>query len=285
MHFSIFHNFGALNSKPIFESFSHSIKRNGWRVSSHDLNADVAVIWSVLFKGRMLKNKEVYNHFRSQNKPVIILEVGGLSRNTLWKVAVNSIDRFGYYGPLDNDDQRRRKLNLTLKEWQQRENIIICLQNPHSLLWHSMPDMKSWTNQVIKDLRQQTDRKIIIRPHPRAPLDLFSFSTKQNIEIKIPNRIANSYDSYDFDSDLKNAYAVINWNSNPAVTSVINGVPVIVGDGSLASPVGNLDISKINKLEKPDRTQWINDLANTEWTIDEIAQGIPLDRIKSKLTL
>jgi hypothetical protein len=33
----------------------------------------------------------------------------------------------------------------------------------------------------------------------------------------------------------------------------------------------------------PDRTQWLNDYAHTEYTLDEIAQGIPLKRLTEKL--
>jgi hypothetical protein len=284
MHFSLFSNFGALNSKPIFEAFAASIKRKGWQVSTHNLNADIAVIWSVLFKGRMLPNKEVYTHFRSQNKPVIILEVGALQRNHLWKVALNSIDNSGYYGPSNNNELRRKLLNLKLKEWKQKENILVCLQNPNSLLWSNMPPIDVWVKTLINEIRKYSDRKIIIRSHPRAPIPLSLFNKMHNIEIKPPIRISNSYDSYDFEKELDNTYAVINWNSNPAIESILYGVPVVVGNTSLASPVGNFDVSTINNLSKPDRTQWLNDLAYTEWTVDEIDRGIPLDRLISKLT-
>jgi len=33
----------------------------------------------------------------------------------------------------------------------------------------------------------------------------------------------------------------------------------------------------------PDRTQWLNDYAWTEFTIQEISQGIPLKRLTSLL--
>ena len=33
----------------------------------------------------------------------------------------------------------------------------------------------------------------------------------------------------------------------------------------------------------PDRQQWLNDYAHTEYTLDEIAQGIPLKRLTEKL--
>ena len=34
---------------------------------------------------------------------------------------------------------------------------------------------------------------------------------------------------------------------------------------------------------KPDRTQWLNDYAHTEYTVEEISQGIPLKKLQPKL--
>jgi hypothetical protein len=50
-------------------------------INSYDNTCDVAVIWSVLWQGRMAGNKKVWDDFRSQGKPVVVLEVGGLLRN------------------------------------------------------------------------------------------------------------------------------------------------------------------------------------------------------------
>ena len=80
MNISLFRNYGAKNSPPVFDAFEESIKRKGWQISHHDMNADVAVIWSILWEGRMLSNRKVWESFRKKNKPVIVLEVGALDR-------------------------------------------------------------------------------------------------------------------------------------------------------------------------------------------------------------
>ena len=65
--------------------------------------------------------------------------------------------------------------------------------------------------------------------------------------------------------------------------TVLEGIPVFVGPCSLAYDVGNTDLSKINNPSKPDRQQWLNDLAYTEWTTKEISEGKPLLRLTSRL--
>ena len=63
----------------------------------------------------------------------------------------------------------------------------------------------------------------------------------------------------------------------------MNGIPAFVGPSSLAYDVANIDLKDINNPIKPDRTQWLNDLAHTEWTVEEISQGLPLKLLTSKL--
>ena len=82
---------------------------------------------------------------------------------------------------------------------------------------------------------------------------------------------------------MSDAYAVVNWSSNPATQAVMQGVPVYVGPDSLAFDVGCTNLASINAPVMPDRTQWLNDIAYTEWTIEEISQGIPLNLLTSKL--
>ena len=111
MIFCLYTDHGALNSKPIFEAFAKSIIDAGhtviynepYRLMGHYNNYDVAVIWSVLWDGRMSKNKDVWEQNRMLNKPVIVLEVGGINRGTTWKVGLNGINRDAYFGEQDND--------------------------------------------------------------------------------------------------------------------------------------------------------------------------------------
>jgi len=60
-------------------------------------------------------------------------------------------------------------------------------------------------------------------------------------------------------------------------------VPVFVGPDSLARDVGNLDIKYIDNPKMPDRQQWLNNYAHTEYTTDEIAQGVPLNNLLKSL--
>ena len=101
-----------------------------------------------------------------------------------------------------------------------------------------------------------------------------------SIKINLPKKISGTYDDFNFDQDLKNAWAVINPSSNTGILSIINGVPAFVDSTSLAAPVGNLDLSTVVNPIRPRRDEWLEKFCHTEWTTEEIAQGLPILRLK-----
>ena len=171
MKFSLWTQYGALNSKPIFDAFRLGCHSLGFTCVDNSDDADVDVIWSVLFSGRMAANKAIWERNTANAKPTIVLEVGGINRGTTWKVGLNGINRDAYFGPCGNNDDRHRLLGLSLKPWRTHgEYILICGQHDKSLQWQGMPRMSNWVIETISEIRKYTARPIIFRPHPRCPL-------------------------------------------------------------------------------------------------------------------
>ena len=291
MIFCLYTDYGALNSKPIFEAFAKSITDAGhkviynepYQVMHHYDNYDVAVIWSVLWNGRMAKNKQIWDINRKLKKPVIVLEVGGIRRGTTWKVGLNGINGDAYFGDMANDGSRADLLSLELKPWRNKgEYILVAGQHDKSLQWQDMPSMSNWFLQTYDTIRKHTDRPILFRPHPRCRLPHIERGLK-NVIRQEPQHVSGTYDN--FDMQFNNIWATVSYSSNPGIHSIISGVPSFVSNHSLAYPVAN-DIDFLHDIENPlmpDRTQWLNDYAHTEYTVSEIAQGIPLNRLTSML--
>ena len=112
MKFSLFTKNSALVSPPIWEAVSKGLKTLGHTVDENNMDCDVPVIWSLLWHGRMARNKDVWEHFRTQNKNVLVIEVGGIKRNTTWKVGLNGINRKANFGTTDNNDSRAKQFNI-----------------------------------------------------------------------------------------------------------------------------------------------------------------------------
>jgi hypothetical protein len=274
--FGLFTHNGALNSKPVFEAFANGVAHLGHEVVYNDINADVAVIWSVLWHGRMSANKNVWDTFIKQNKKVIVLEVGALFRGTTWKVGINGINRDATFPKGNNNSDRATQFGLELKPWNtDGSKIVICTQHDKSEQWTNMPTINQWVSNMVNDIRAYTDKEIIIRPHPRCKINI------PGVTVQAPKQIPGTYD--DFDLEFDDVYAVVNWSSNPATQAVMAGIPVYTGPSSLAWDVSIKDLQNINDPKLHDRTQWLNNLAYTEWSVPEISQGIPIKHLTSEL--
>ncbi len=282
MKFNLWTQYGALNSKPVFEAFAKGAISLGHEVV-YNSNSGIDVIWSVLFNGRMSGNKQVWDRNVATQQPTIVLEVGGIKRGTTWKVGLNGINRTAYFSEQDNDRTRADNLGLVCKPWRSNGNsILICGQHDKSLQWQDMPRMSNWFLDTYDQIRKVTDRPILFRPHPRCRLEHIERGLRY-VERQEPIKLDNTYD--DFDMGFDNVWATFSYSSNPGIHSIINGVPAFVSPHSLAYDVGN-DIDFFHDIEDPlmpDRTQWLNDYAHTEYTIKEISQGIPLKHLTDKL--
>ena len=282
MKFNLWTQYGALNSKPVFEAFAEGCKRLGHTVTTNDTNG-IDVIWSVLWNGRMLGNEKIYHTNKKLGKPTIVLEVGGIVRGTTWKVGLDGINRTAYFGDKDNDRTRADNLGLVCKPWRSNGDfILICGQHDKSLQWQEMPRMSNWFLDTYDQIRKVTDRPILFRPHPRCRLEHIERGLR-HVHRQEPKQLIGTYD--DFDIGFNDVWATVSYSSNPGIHSIIEGVPAFVSPSSLAYDVGN-DIDFWHDIEDPlmpDRTQWLNDYAWTEFTIEEISQGIPLKRLTSML--
>ena len=279
MKFRLYRENGALNSPPVFDAVEQGLKQCGHTIVNS--GEDVDVIWSVLWNGRMSANKLIWEKARTNKKPVLVIEVGGIKRGTTWKVGLNGINRDAYFGDMGNDSSRANLLGLTVKPWRtDGEYILLCGQHEKSEQWRNEPRMSRWIMETIENIQAHTDRPILFRPHPRCPLPDIEKEYK-NVKRQDPQHITGSYD--DFDMGFNSIYTTVSWTSNPGIHSVIEGVPAYTSPSSLAWDVSIKSLTNINNPPLPDRQQWLNDYAHTEYTVDEIASGLPFNWLENKL--
>ena len=284
MNFNLWTQYGALNSKPVFDAFRQGAYALGHTCSDNNSNNGIDVIWSVLFHGRMAGNKAIWERARSQGRPVVVLEVGGIQRGTTWKVGLNGINRDAYFSDdMQHDDSRAAKLGLKLKPWRKNgDYILICGQHDKSLQWNNLPRMSKWVMDTIDEIQKHSDRSIIFRPHPRCPLHDIEHQYR-NVYRQNPAKVAGTYD--DFNLTFAGAHAVVNYSSNPGPQAIIAGIPAFVSASSLAYDAAN-DIDFLHDIDEPlltDRQPWLNNYAYTEYSLDEIASGVPLKNLTCKL--
>jgi hypothetical protein len=266
----------ALNSKTVMSALLSSLRGDGHVLEENSMTADALLIWSVLWSGRMAANQVVYQHYRSLGRPVIVADIGTLQRGTTWKVAVNNINAQGYYGHQDQLDwDRPKKLGLVLKTpAKPKPHVIIAAQHSKSEQSAGV-DFNQWARDQIQCLKNVTDRPIHVRPHPRCRLDVAGLG----VTVEQPAKIPGTYDSFDLALDC---HAVVNYNSGPGIQAAIAGSRPIVHSTSLAYPVG-IGFADIEQPYITNRDLWLTQISHTEYTLNELEQGLWLNRLQPAL--
>lgn len=283
MRISHFPNHLPNNSDLVYPQLVSAIEKTDTLVE-RSWDADAALIWSVLWFGKMSANKKVWDHYRGQGKPIIVIEVGGLRRNETWKLGINGINRDADFAvDVGYDSSRLSLLGLDPQPWHSGEYILICGQHGHSEQWRDMPDMDTYYKNTVTEIRSFSDLPIVIRSHPRFRENLhfavdMNWYAAQNVEWNVAKQIQKTYDSFDLEHQLRHSYCVISHSSNAGVSAVIAGVPAVVTSHSLAYDVAS---TNIRELVTPDRHDWLCRMSYMEWRTDEIeTQWL---RIRSKL--
>jgi hypothetical protein len=136
-------------------------------------------------------------------------------------------------------------------------------------------DFNQWIRDQIQCLRNVTDRPIHVRAHPRCRLDVAGLG----VTVEQPAKIPSTYDSFDLALDC---HAIMNYNSGPGIQAAIAGVRPVVDMTSLAYPVG-VGFADIEQPYSTDRDLWLAQISHTEYTLNELEQGLWLNRIHPAL--
>jgi hypothetical protein len=119
-------------------------------------------------------------------------------------------------------------------------------------------DLESWLTETVNTIKQYTDRPVEIRRRNKLRLDRMTSDT-----------LADALNN--------DVFALVTFQSNAAVESVFQGIPVFVlAPTCAAAPVGLTDLSKIETPYYPDRDKlqaWGNHLAYGQFHISEIKNG------------
>ena len=128
--------------------------------------------------------------------------------------------------------------------WQRNgKHIVIAAPTRTYARFHETRD---WIADTIDALARVTDRQLVIRDkESKRPLQ----------------------------ADLLGAHCLVTHGSIAAVEAVILGCPVFVCNDSAAAIVGQTDLSKIEGPVYPDRMQWLNNLAYSQWNETELTDG------------
>jgi hypothetical protein len=178
-------------------------------------------------------------------------------------------------GRPDDRFNQHFKGKYALSPWRgSADGPILVLPPTNAISW--LFGAHTWEDHVLRDIRRYTDHPIKVREKPEDPIvDANGNLTRMQI---------NPSKDVPLSEDIKNARAVVVYNSNSAIECVKMGVPVICYENCAAYPI-SFSISDLENCaafaDEPDRQQLFNDLAYAQFTRDEMKQGLPLKFLDS----
>ena len=129
----------------------------------------------------------------------------------------------------------------------------------------------AWLKRTLCDIRENTDRPIVIRWHPG---DWKAYPKYQSTLDKF-GVVVSPQDRH-ITEDLVNCWAVVCHNSTPSAVAPIEGIPAFITDHpsySQGGDVANTDFSQIENPVLADREQWIRKLAQCHWSFEDLRSG------------
>jgi hypothetical protein len=176
---------------------------------------------------------------------------GFFRRGQYFRVTKNAYQPTG-----DGDASRTRwdALHVNLAPaWQTTGSaVILCPNSPLYMEHHTGMAADEWVDDVTAQIKSVTDRPIILR---------WKVDAKQR-----PLYV-----------DLQEAWIVVAYSSASAVEALAAGVPVCtLASWASTARMGISDLAQIETPIYPDiqaRDQFLFNLADAQWTLDEIRQG------------
>ena len=155
--------------------------------------------------------------------------------------------------------------------------ILLCMQKVGDASLRGA-DVFEWTLDSVKLIRQHTDRKIIIRPHP-----LYRKATQHKIlQEKVLEFKDVSWQETDLlregfipiRDQLKEAWCTVTYTSGSGIDAVLGGIPNVACDtGSMVYDVSSKELSEIETPFTGDKTEWANKISHCQWSIEEFESG------------
>lgn len=223
-----------------------------WRPRHRWEPSDLAVTWAH-------KNPVVVSGQRRIEQDHLVMELAyfGDRRRVFISLGFNGLNGHAEFHAKDMPGDRWAKHGVPVAPWKTGGDYVLVmgqLRGDQSL--SGCPNYPRWLAAACEKAKAY-GLPVYFRPHPLQ---------REVDKVDAPRHKGT------LEEALAGAAAAIAWNSNSLVDAALAGVPVIAGDkGSMAWPVAAHEIGA--ELIRPDRTQWLHDLAYCQWTHEEIATG------------
>lgn len=170
--------------------------------------------------------------------------------------------------PISESDAKRRfkNLGIEIKPWRKRgRHVLVCPPLRLSgAVWGY--DADAWLANTLAELRKHTDRELRVRA--KLTWNDNKSSNTSGYRGRPKTNLVPMAD------DLKDAWALVTFNSNSATEALLAGIPVFCTEPCASYAMGTPDLSLIETPRMDaDRGRWAAMLACNQFTLGEMRDG------------
>jgi hypothetical protein len=161
--------------------------------------------------------------------------------------------------------------NVFNHQWKNnKQGYILILPGLEDDPTSSIP-VQQFVENSVKEIKKHTQRKIVVKAHPHSKL------TYDNLDVEVMKG-----DIY-LNELAKEIYCAV-LDSSTSIFQLTNlGIPAFTTKHSFGYPLGNFDLSKIENINYTDSQNvlnWYEQMASTEFTMDELSSAYILTKIE-----
>ena len=216
-------------------------------------NTTMPMCWSGFFKPLKLEICKNYN-LKFYNLDTGYF--GNIKRKIIFRVSVNNFQNVDPV--IDRPADRWEQLGLEQYSFKQGSAIVIVPPDRKIASTLGLESEDQWINETVLKIKNFTDREIKIRKRPEPRADRI---------------VSNTFK--DFIKD--DTFCVVGYSSNALVEAAMHDIPVISLGHSATKSLYSYqlaDIEKIKPAYHSDKQAWLNHLAYSQFTREELLSGL-----------
>ena len=169
--------------------------------------------------------------------------------------------------------QIQRDTGARIENARRGNHIVLCCQRNKGWSMGGY-DVVNWIHNTVKEIRKFSPRHIVVRAHPGDKKARVYLDPRRSPVRNIPNLTISPLGT-PLETDLQNAWCVVNHNSSSIVGPIIKGYPAFITDPS-KSQCAEVAHHGFKRLEKPkefDREAWLQRISMFHWKLSELNDG------------
>ena len=215
----------------------------------------------LIIRGVGKSSREAVKHCWATNRDFYAIDTGyfgnSKSKSKGWhRVTKNNLQD---YGPII-ERPTDRLLGWKFRKFKSGRKILICPPSDKVMKFFDQPSPEEWTQQIVEQLKQHTDRPIEVRLKPNR--------TQRIANDSIEAALAN------------NVHCLVTYNSIAALEALNFGKPAIALGPNCASMVCNTKLEEVENLHIPDQdemTALMSHLSYCQFSRGELMNGFAWD--------